>query len=729
MHGGPCFPSLSRAARAGRRGRGRDPGRRRAGGGRGGRRARLRRRRGLRRRLRRDRRRARAAARPSCARPRARRHATCRSAARTATGSSPCTSGRRCGATRCGRSSPGAWRWSPRAATSRSTRSPPGAACGCHTVVSSGNPAALDPADVARAAGARGGRRLDRAVPGVRRRRRAAGRGAGRVRRARHRRRGAEGGRVRGRRRGRRRAHRRGGRATSASSARWSRRPARAWADDVHELLELAQGAGRARAPPAQRRPAASPCSPAPAATRRSPPTSARGSGCALPALGAGDRRRGCATCCPTPATVGNPLDYTALIWGEVETLRDIVATVGADPAIDQLLVLYDQPVGIDGASEESGPRCARASTRGAAASAGAGDGRLHAARAARRRRGRALHRAGVPAVAGLRTGLACAAALRLPGRRPRPGCARSRRRPRRVASRRGQRPATGSPSTRPRSCCATPASRCRTGRLVRGEDDAAAALEELGGPRRAQADRSRAARTRAMRARWRSGCTTRTSSARPTGAWRRWRDRRRRGAGRAHGGARASSCSWPRARRRRARARGRRSAASGPSCSTTSPWCRCRPRPSAWSGRSAPCARAALLTGGRGRHAARRGRRGATGRGGRRAAAGRAGLELIELNPVLVHERGARGGRPRRLIRGPVLARSPIGLRSSPAGCAPALGDPLLPPRRRSPRECLAPVASMGCTRRHALSGTRYAKATCVTKGPRVAGPALADR
>ena len=50
----------------------------------------------------------------------------------------------------------------------------------------------------------------------------------------------------------------------------------------------------------------------------------------------------------------------------------------------------------------------------------------------------------------------------------------------------------------------------------------------------------------------------------------------------------------------------------------------------------------APLFTGGRGAAGARRGGRRAAGRGGAAAAARSAGLELIELNPVLVHERGA---------------------------------------------------------------------------------------
>ncbi len=46
----------------------------------------------------------------------------------------------------------------------------------------------------------------------------------------------------------------------------------------------------------------------------------------------------------PPTATVANPLDWTAMIWDQTERLKEIVATVGDDPAIDQLLLLYDQP-------------------------------------------------------------------------------------------------------------------------------------------------------------------------------------------------------------------------------------------------------------------------------------------------------------------------------------------------------------------------------------------------
>ena len=69
----------------------------------------------------------------------------------------------------------------------------------------------------------------------------------------------------------------------------------------------------------------------------------------------------------PPTATVGNPLDWTAMIWDETDRLAEIVATVGSDPGIDQLLLLFDQPRELPGPSAASwderpggaGVRCA----------------------------------------------------------------------------------------------------------------------------------------------------------------------------------------------------------------------------------------------------------------------------------------------------------------------------------------------------------------------------------
>ena len=156
-----------------------------------------------------------------------------------------------------------------------------------------------------------------------------------------------------------------------------------AWAQDVHELLELA----KAQAVPAARpRPvegtglAVLTCSGGDSALAAD--YCAR-NGLALPAL-APDTAVRLRELLPDAATVGNPLDYTALIWGEVERLRDIVLTVAGDPSIDQLVVLYDQPPGIDGAPAESWTRVREGITPRRHGQPGAGAGRLHAARAPR---------------------------------------------------------------------------------------------------------------------------------------------------------------------------------------------------------------------------------------------------------------------------------------------------------------------------------------------------------
>ena len=95
-----------------------------------------------------------------------------------------------------------------------------------HTVVSCGNQAVVDAGDWLHALAAARGRALGRALPGERRRRRAAVRGAGAVRRRRHRRRGAQGRRL-GRRGERgRRAHGRGGRRPRRLPRAGARRPA-----------------------------------------------------------------------------------------------------------------------------------------------------------------------------------------------------------------------------------------------------------------------------------------------------------------------------------------------------------------------------------------------------------------------------------------------------------------------------------------------------------------------
>src|SRR6185312_34717 len=126
------------------------------------------------------------------------------------------------------------------------------------------------------------------------------------------------------------------------------------WADDVHDLLELSKTI-------ATRRTAA----PRPTGAQGlaimtcSGGDSAQGAdethalGLELPAL-APDTQARLAELLPSAATAANPLDYTAMIWGDVQALAELVRALGEDPAIGQVLVFYDQPYGMTGAPAES---------------------------------------------------------------------------------------------------------------------------------------------------------------------------------------------------------------------------------------------------------------------------------------------------------------------------------------------------------------------------------------
>jgi acetyl-CoA synthetase len=248
-----------------------------------------------------------------------------------------------------------------------------------------------------------------------------------------------------------------------------------AWAEDVHELLELAKVLAVPGAHPlGDGGLAVLTCSGGDSALAAD---ECERIGLRLPPLAPATAQR-LRELLPDAATVGNPLDYTALIWGEVETLRDIVATTGADPGIDQVLVLYDQPAGIEGAANDSWAAVREGILAGAAASrvpvsvASTLPELLDDEAAAR------FAAAGVPAIAGLRTGLACAAALRQPRA--------DARHLLRIGA--AVRPAAGGADgwlAEHEAKRLLRAARLPVvdGRVVRGEDDAAAALAELGGP------------------------------------------------------------------------------------------------------------------------------------------------------------------------------------------------------------------------------------------------------
>ena len=188
-----------------------------------------------------------------------------------------------------------------------------------------------------------------------------------------------------------------------------------AWAEDVHDLLELAKALA---VPGARVRPAETPtglailtCSGgdsglgADEAGRRGLP---------LPALAppTADRLR---ELLPAAATVANPLDYTAMIWGERERIDGIVRAVAGDPAIDQLLLFFDEPGAMDEGLRESWDAVREGLADGAV---GGGVPALVASTLPdllQDDSATAFVERGVPPVAGLRTALACAAALRLP--------------------------------------------------------------------------------------------------------------------------------------------------------------------------------------------------------------------------------------------------------------------------------------------------------------------------
>jgi acyl-CoA synthetase (NDP forming) len=246
-----------------------------------------------------------------------------------------------------------------------------------------------------------------------------------------------------------------------------------AWAHDVHDLLELAKAlavpAGRPRADGGL---AILTCSGADSGLGAD---EAARHGLALPALEEATRERVRALL-PKAATVANPLDYTALIWGEVQTLRDTVAAVGEDPGIDQVLVFYDQPPGLDGAIGESWDAVREGIRAGAAASpvptlvASTLPELLDDAAAWE------FARSDIAAVAGLRTGLRCAAALRQP-----PGdAARLRGIAATVAP---SAPGDWLDEPSAKAMLAAAGIRVPPGQIARDEDDAAEIFVRLGRP------------------------------------------------------------------------------------------------------------------------------------------------------------------------------------------------------------------------------------------------------
>jgi acetyl-CoA synthetase len=246
-----------------------------------------------------------------------------------------------------------------------------------------------------------------------------------------------------------------------------------AWAADLHDLLELAKALATAPAgatePPGL---AILTCSGGDSALAADECARV---GLRLPLFAAETAER-LRELLPDAATVGNPLDYTALIWGDAARLRDIVVTVGDDPGVGRVLVFYDQ-------AADSGRGGSWAAVRegialGAAAAAAPVMVSSTLPELLDEHAALGFMSSGVPAVAGLRTGLACAAALGQPPANP--------ARLREIAA--ATRPGPRSNGRRwlaeheAKELLRAAGLATVEGRVVSDDDDAVAALSELGG-------------------------------------------------------------------------------------------------------------------------------------------------------------------------------------------------------------------------------------------------------
>jgi acetate---CoA ligase (ADP-forming) len=184
------------------------------------------------------------------------------------------------------------------------------------------------------------------------------------------------------------------------------------WAADVHELLEVAKAlAARARGSRPRGGLAIMTCSGGDSAQGAD---EAARLGLELPALAPETAER-LRALLPSAATVANPLDYTAMIWGEGALLGELVRTLGEDPGIGQVLVFYDQFPGLTGVVAEASDAVRGGIVAGARAVARSATTTICSTLPELLDDAAAWEcvQAGIPAIAGLRTGLACVAAMR----------------------------------------------------------------------------------------------------------------------------------------------------------------------------------------------------------------------------------------------------------------------------------------------------------------------------
>jgi acetyl-CoA synthetase len=134
-----------------------------------------------------------------------------------------------------------------------------------------------------------------------------------------------------------------------------------AWATNPHEMLEVAKALAYGRR--SRGGAAIVTCSGGDAAVGAD---EAARLGVPLPTLGPATVGRLDAVL-PPSARAANPLDYTALIFGEVAPTAELVAAIGADESVGTVVVNYDQPAGLDDGARASWEGAIRGVLAGAA--------------------------------------------------------------------------------------------------------------------------------------------------------------------------------------------------------------------------------------------------------------------------------------------------------------------------------------------------------------------------
>jgi acetyl-CoA synthetase len=241
-----------------------------------------------------------------------------------------------------------------------------------------------------------------------------------------------------------------------------------AWARDPHELLELAKVMALSRARGHGSRLAVMTCSGGDSAIAAD---MADQLGVELPALPAATQAR-LREVLPASARAANPLDYTSLLWDEPAALRSIVASLAEDSEVDGVLVFFDDAVG------DPSWAAVLAAVREAALAAAVPVGvastlpeLLNDDVAA------GLLRDGIPAIAGLATGVRAMAALGAPP----PDAARIAEIGASARRALGARAGDWLAEHEAKDALRAAGVPVPDGRLARDADDAVAAWEELG--------------------------------------------------------------------------------------------------------------------------------------------------------------------------------------------------------------------------------------------------------